>query len=104
MNESIFFERWFDESYELDLPEIINQIIKYSTNDSFPHPRFISFQFYFWSYMTHEILLIDENLIRKYLVSCTSVVILVSMDHTVMQSYLWISLEIRDDPQETTLI
>jgi len=54
--------------------------------------------------MTHEILLIDENLIRKYLVSCTSVVILVSMDHTVMQSYLWISLEIRDDPQETTLI
>ena len=31
-----FFERWFDESYELDLPEIINQIIKYSTNDSFP--------------------------------------------------------------------
>ena len=62
-----FFERWFDESYELDLPEIINQIIKYSTNDSFPHPRFISFQFYFWSYMTHEILLIHENLIRKYL-------------------------------------
>ena len=47
MNESIFFERWFDESYELDLPEIINQIIKYSTNDSFPHPSFISFQFYF---------------------------------------------------------
>ena len=47
MDESIFFERWFDESYELDLPEIINQIIKYSTNDSFLHPSFISFQFYF---------------------------------------------------------
>ena len=41
-----FFERWFDESSELDLPEIINQIIKYSTNDSFPtlnlfHSNFI---------------------------------------------------------------
>ena len=50
-----FFERWFDESYELDLPEIINQIIKYSTNDPFPHPSFISFQFYFWSFMSHKL-------------------------------------------------
>ena len=58
MNESIFFERWFDESYELDLPEIINQIIKYSTNDSFLHPSFISFQFYFSFCLTHTILLI----------------------------------------------
>ena len=43
-----FFERWFDESSELDLPEIINQIIKYSTNDSFLHPQIFCSNFIFF--------------------------------------------------------
>ena len=61
-----FFERWFDESYELDLPEIINQIIKYSTNDSFPNPKFISFQFYFSFCLTNKILLIGRVGTKKW--------------------------------------
>ena len=58
-----FFERWFDESSELDLPEIINQIIKYSTNDSFLHPQFFcsNFIFSYESYFMQKLTLYPDR-------------------------------------------